>query len=505
MRICFLIGSAALLLWLSACERPVNPVEEGVLTFSSDTVKFDSIFTTFLSPSERLIVHNETGRDVKIARVWLESGTNSEFEMIVDGIEGRDVQDIVIANNDSAHIFINLKSALTDSYTEEYLAFQVGSEIQRVLLRARVIDAYFLRARVAQEGDILSLTPESFFFRNDTILNPDKPIVIDGPVFIPEGVTVTIMPGTELFFTPYKFGVKDSTGVPTFGFYSMLIVDGTLKAEGLPGSPVVFQGSRFDSVYQENPAQWRGLWVRKESRDNVLRHCRIKNAQIGLEVDSVSVNSNPKVLIQYTEIKNMGVHGIAALSFAAVNSGTVPTIKMENSVVNSCKLHTLWAPAGGRYEFSNCTFANFNVSRFSRRTPQLLAGNWWSFDGVSAVVYPSYIDFFNCIIWGSEEDEVVIDTLQGAPFERLNIERCMVRLSPENEPALRPHLLESLINQDPLFNEYFSRDYRLKAGSPAINIGLDLSTRFTDDFRGAPDTLRYDGFDIGAYEYYPIE
>ena len=113
---------------LVSCERPINPVEEGTLSFSADTVMFDSIFTTFLTPSERLIVSNNNGRAVNISRIYLEEGEESEFSMIVDGIESDDVSDIVIANADSMHMFINLKSKLKDDYAEEYIIFEIGEE-----------------------------------------------------------------------------------------------------------------------------------------------------------------------------------------------------------------------------------------------------------------------------------------------------------------------------------------------------------------------------------------
>ena len=62
-----LVALTFLSIW--SCERPSNPIEEGTLTFSVDTVMFDSIFTTFLTPSERLIVSNNTGRAVKVSRI----------------------------------------------------------------------------------------------------------------------------------------------------------------------------------------------------------------------------------------------------------------------------------------------------------------------------------------------------------------------------------------------------------------------------------------------------
>lgn len=497
-----------LLIW--SCEKPTNPIEEGPLEFNVDTLKFDSIFTTFLTPSERLIVRNPKDRAISISRIWLESGDKTEFSMIVDGIQSNDVSDVVIAKNDSLHIFVNLKSELKDDFKEEYIAFEIGGEIQRMLIRAFVLDAYFLTARITQEGNSLSLQEGSYIFRNDTVLTPDKPIIMDGPLFILPGVTVTVLPGTQLYFTPYKFGIKDSNGVPVFALYSMLFVDGTLQAEGTADEPIVFAGSRLDEDYSENPAQWRGINFRKESRDNILRHCEIKNGLIGIQVDSLSLTQNPKLTIQNSEIKNMGAHGIVGLGFdASGTAGNVPpSIFMENSIVNSCKERTLLVLGGGNYDFYNCTFANFSIARFSRRTPQVLLGNWFSFDGSTANVYPAFIDMVNCLIWGSEEDEIVLDTLEAAPFTSLVLDHSMVKTSDDYSPAILPHLKASFRNLDPLFNDFSNRDYRLKLNSPAINSGIDFpagSSGYEDDFRGRIDSLRYDGFDIGAYEYYPIE
>ena len=57
-------------------------------------------------------------------------------------------------------------------------------------------------------------------------------------------------------------------------------------------------------------------------------------------------------------------------------------------------------------------------------------------------------------------------------------------------------------------HDFFMRDYRLREGSPAIDAGLDFpqgSSGYEDDFRGRMDSLRTSPFDIGAYEYFPLD
>lgn len=501
------ILAIALISLSASCDRPPNPGAEGVLTFSRDTVMFDTVFTTFLTPSERLIVFNNNGRSQAVDRVWLEKGADSEFNMIVDGIQANSVEDLTIRSGDSLHIFVNLKSKEKDDLAFDAILFEVEGEIQRVPIEAFILDAYFLRARILQEGEFLNI--EGFFFSKDTTLTPDKPIIMDGPIFIPDGVTVTIEPGTQIYFTPYQFGITDSNSAPVFGLYSWLIVDGTLKAEGTPEFPIYFQGTRLDSLYQENPAQWRGIWFRQTSQDSKLKNCIVKNGLLGVQVDGPSNNLNPKATIQYCEIKNMGAHGIIGVGLdqdgVALNRG--PGILMENSIVNTCKQRTVAILGGGQYKFYNCTFANFSLFRFSRRTPQMLLTNWWyNADGESIDVYPTDIEVTNSIVWGSEEDEIVLDSV--LTYDRLVFNNCAVRVSEEYQPFVTPHLVNSFINQDPLFNDYFVKDYRPQAGSPVINAGVDFpvgSSFYLDDFRNSFDSLRYDGYDIGALEYFPLE
>ena len=64
-------------------------------------------------------------------------------------------------------------------------------------------------------------------------------------------------------------------------------------------------------------------------------------------------------------------------------------------------------------------------------------------------------------------------------------------------------LINNLYEQDPTlldFVDYSGGDYRLNSTSPAIGIGEDLSSIFTDDFNG---TDRGSGvpFDMGAFHY----
>ena len=484
------------LLWfavLASCEKPVVTVESGSLSFSADTVKFDSIFLNFQTPSERLFATNNTNKNISISRIWLEGGDNSEFSLVVDGVRADDVKDKVIAKNDSILLFVSLTSELQDDFAEDYIAFQIGDEIQRILVRAFVVDAYLLKARLSGTG------VQGFVFTKDTVLNGDKPIIMDGPIIIDQGVTVQLSAGTELFFTPYKYEIDNQDGTSSFVLFSSLIVQGSLKVEGTAESPVVFQGSRLDLDYQENPGQWRGIRFTQSSQNNVMRHALVKNALIGVEVDSVVFGRNPRLLMQYSEVRNMAAYGILGFGFSVDGLGNAPALVMENCLVHTNQRNVVIL-GGGNYEFYNCTFDNSVI--FGRRDPQVLINNYAVFDN-TAFIYPSRSIFTNTAIWGQGEingNEIELDFLPDGPLSDLLFDHSLIQYDTENEIDISPFLLNSLLNQNPEYRNPFQMDYRLKDDSPLIDAGKDLSNRYVADFRNSPDSLRTPPYDIGAFE-----
>ena len=162
----------------SSCKRELNyePAQLGDLAFSEDTIRFDTIFTTFQSPTRRLVVRNRTDKHLTIDRIALEQGNSSEFEIITDGITGDVVEDLTIRKGDSIIIFIEMKSQVTDNFARDRILFETNGGAQFAVLEAFVLDAYF--------------------YKYDTLctqtLPVDKPIVIDGYVIVPEGCTLTI-------------------------------------------------------------------------------------------------------------------------------------------------------------------------------------------------------------------------------------------------------------------------------------------------------------------------
>lgn len=106
---------------------------------------------------------------------------------------------------------------------------------------------------------------------------------IDGDVVVPEGVTLTILPGTEVIFLPPAHGHERFTDHPHFPG-SELIVKGRIIAAGTAAAPIVFQ-----SVDSAAPAgSWGGINLVK-SPQAFFRHCNFMQADSALHSQESTV------------------------------------------------------------------------------------------------------------------------------------------------------------------------------------------------------------------------
>ncbi|MEZ4687798.1 MAG: choice-of-anchor Q domain-containing protein [Bacteroidia bacterium] len=400
-----------------------------------------------------------------------------------------------------------------------YINFEIGSEMQQVLVRAKILDAYLWRTTARDSNGELVLVQA---ITRDTTFATDKFTVIDGPLFITNGATLTLQAGTRLAFSPFRLdpvsGGNPLTDPSTFEFrlFSMIYVDdGSLKVQGEAGNPVLMQGTRFDTTvladYNELPGQWRGIQFSKNSKGNELRHLQMKNGLLGIRVDSVSYDSEPKLRMEHVEIRNMAAYGLQVLGFNGSSPddlGTTPQVLAENCLIYNCKERTVSISGGGWQEFYNCTFASYPYN-YSRRNPSFALANYLTLDGqVIEEEYAQKSLLVNCAVYGSEEEELLIENFNF--YQRaheVRFENCLVRTSTDadREYDYEPYFFDVIQNLDPLFHNSREFDYRPEENSPLIDAGKDLSSRFSVDFRDDPAFMRTLPYDIGAFEYYEIE
>ena len=76
------------------------------LTFSADTVRFDTVFSTVSSSTKRLMLYNKNSKAINIDLIQLKNGDDSGFRINVDGMRGTSFQTVVIYKKDSMFVFM---------------------------------------------------------------------------------------------------------------------------------------------------------------------------------------------------------------------------------------------------------------------------------------------------------------------------------------------------------------------------------------------------------------
>ena len=75
-------------------------------SFSTDTVRMGQLFTLDASPTHRFIVYNRHSKGLNISQITFSDDPNSTFRMNVDGISGRQFNNVEIRAHDSIFIFV---------------------------------------------------------------------------------------------------------------------------------------------------------------------------------------------------------------------------------------------------------------------------------------------------------------------------------------------------------------------------------------------------------------
>jgi len=198
---------------ITSCRKDFSTVPSfGQLEFSKDTVFLDTIFTNIGSATYNLKVYNRGNDDITIPNIALERGLGSNYRLNVDGIPGKNFQNIDILAKDSIFIFvettIDISSVPSPLYTDRIL-FDTGMNQQDVDLVTLVQDATFIypgRDPITMTIDSLSLDGQPTTIRGRFLTNAEltftdvKPYVIYGYAAVPANRVLTMAPGAKVYF-----------------------------------------------------------------------------------------------------------------------------------------------------------------------------------------------------------------------------------------------------------------------------------------------------------------
>jgi hypothetical protein len=446
------------------------------LEFSESEILFDTVFVSIGSITKNLKVYNPYDRPVKTNIRMAGSGIN--FRMNVNGLPGRQFNNVEIRAKDSLWIFVevtvdpslgNLPFVIKDS-----IIFETNGSQQDVDLTAWGQNAHFIVADKFPTG-----LPSYALI--DTALNASitwdsiLPYVVYGFAVVDSTQTLTILEGTQIHF-------YNNSGL-------WIYKGGKLKVQGTKEHPVTFQGTRRESFFAEEAGQWDRIWLNNGSISEI-DYAVIKNGFIGLQCDVFpKPEASDLLTLSNTIIRNMSGAGIYSTNF---------TINSWNNVIYNCGSYACALTGGGEYNFTHCTFGNF-WSNSQRSTPSLYINN---IEQVSSTLNQvndlDSANFRNCIIEGNQDDELGFDTIvQTGKNINYFFKNCLIKAS--ETPTANPAHFNSVCRNCTTGFDPSSDNYTAGSGSQAENFGDPsfVVGPFLFDIRGNMRSLPPEA---GAYE-----
>lgn len=467
-----ILASVILLtLTLVSCEEDKISTDTSLmLNFSTDTVRFDTIFTEQGSATYKLKVYNPSKNKLLIDRIILNNADN--FKMSVSGISADVVSNTYLNAHDSLMIFVQVSIDPNDEKTP----FVVRGSIEFFFnshTQVLPLEAYGRNVKRFKNKVISS----------DTIITPDIPILISDTLKIDADATLTLKAGTRLYCQKG----------------AVIYVEGTLISEGEQGLMVEIRGDRDDYMntvpplsYDQASGQWGGIKIATGSYENVLNYTDVRNADFGIVIDSTNTE-NTTLTIKNSIIRNM-LYNVIHSKNAKLE---IYNSLLYNAGENILKLE------GGDYNVIHCTLTNnYSFSWGGRTKPILYYSNTFNGD-----FFDFKCEMYNSIVYGDYRSEIEYKLDTGMMNPIYFFKNCLVK---QYMTVVDTDIYRScIINSSPKFvyeqikdDTYRVYDYHLTAGSPAINnADVKYSSEVPIDLDGNQRLLNNRTSDIGCYEY----
>lgn len=374
-RLFFLICICAVLLTACKDDDTFSTSRSNVLSFSVDTVKIDTLFSTVPSATYGFWVHNHSGDGIRIATARLERGGQSGFRVNVDGTYLDPVgHDFEVRKGDSLLVFVEVTTHENGmdgpQLVEDNLLFTLESGVvQKMNLRTWSWDAEKI---------------SSLRINADTTIESSRPIIVYDSITVAAGATLTLR-STELYF-------HDGAHLTVRG--RMLAKDCLLRGDRLD--------HMFDYLpYDRISGQWRGIRLLKPSLGNQMTNCEIRNAEDAILCDSTEL-----------VMTNCVVHNNNGFGVEGRNSD----ITIDYCQITNCLDDCLLAD-GGIVSVNHSTIAQFYPYSVQRRAAL-------RFDtGRRGIL----LNCSNTLVTGYEPDVVFGDQNDTTLAYKFMFENCLLR------------------------------------------------------------------------------
>jgi hypothetical protein len=435
------------------CDPLANPVS-GRLSFSTDTISFDTVFTGIGSATMELRALNTANEPLRIDRIWLGGGTTSPFRLNINGDPVTEAGETVIAQGDSIFIFVevtvdpvggDLPLTVTDSVN-----FLSGSYTGRVILEAWGQDIRLVSGMIT----------------GNAVWTDGKPYVVDGSLFIDTLARLTLEPGTRVYM---HHGAS-------------VTVSGALQANGTAERRVILATDRLEKDYADVPGRWQGVRFLDCSGNNILKYTTVRNAEIAVSIEG-SASAEPDLSMNGAMLMHNTVASLAA-SRARVFA--------VNSLFAHSGYSTVSLRQGGSYEFIHCTVSNRWEYSFRPEPALLIDPGNGSMPEVRLV---------NSVVSGSLGNELLIDASAPVAAAGFRADSSFVKVDTTTASWYSSVLFRHVMTRpDPRFISESEWDFRPDTLSPLLDrAGRTETVAWPFDIRNKPRP--YDaGPDIGAFE-----
>lgn len=443
---------------MTACDPFSNP-RYGEVSFSSDTLFFDTVFTGTGSVTMELRAVNRGRNPILLDEIFLEGGRESSFRLNINGKPSLQEHDIVLPAGDSIFIFVDVNITPGDDISpvlvSDAVVFESGGSISSVVLEAWGQDIWL-------RGDEILY---------DEVWTEGKPYVVSGSLFVDTACTLTLAPGTRLFFH----------------HNASMTVAGALICSGTCEKPVIIGSARTDPAYEDVPGQWRGIQFLDCSRGNMLINTQLRNAETALKITSGPAGT-PDITITDSKVMHNSVSSLVA-------SGA--SVFAANSVFAHTGFSTISLSDGGIFTMIHCTVAN--IWEYDFRTVP-------AFTATRGTSHLPVVSITNSVISGSRDTEF---SAEASPAELelfIYADSSFIKIDTTRSTWWNGRVFREVeVSGNPRFIEEPLYDYRPDTLSPLLNkAGMHDAVSWPLDIRHKPRPTGA-GSDIGAYERQPGE
>jgi hypothetical protein len=433
----------------------------GALSFSTDTLTFDTVFTTLGSTTKYFLIRNTQSKSLNISDIKLMQLSGTQFRINVDGVSGTELKNIDIPAHDSLYVFVEVTiqpNNINNPFVIlDQVQFITNGVTQKVVLEAMGQNAYY---------HFSDSVKTSMTWPNDKphiIVNKNGGLPI---LEIIQGATLTIQPNTHIYMGPN----------------AVITVDGGLTAHGHDwADSITFQYIRTD--YPGQPGQYLGITYSRSATIN-MDHVIIDQSTFGLS-DEYVLDILAQAQITTSNVKNYVSNPIPSVTLDKViirnASSTAMTalatnLTATNSLFNSASGNLVILGVGGTYNINNCTIANGYSQYVNHQTPSLtITDHLYYIDKTTLIgPYVTHATVNNTIVAGTLQNEL---GFAPSPSSGLNVllENCLLTTVSDTLHTVQPADNGCIYSsgdpqymQPPLFKNPFSNNYMPDSGSAVI-------------------------------------